>query len=306
MKDVIISASRRTDIPAFYSPWFINRLREGFCVYPNPFYPRKIYRVSLKKADVRGFVFWTRHAAPLIPYLHELDSQGFAYYFQYTIVGYPHSIEPHAPSLDTAIHAFCELSRKIGRHRVIWRYDPIVFNREIDAHWHRKNFRTIADRLEGATGRLVVSVIDPYARTRRRIGSQEDGVIYHPGDYEELLRWIADECASRSIPVQSCAEAALDIPGITRGSCIDAHLMYSIARMQPPADVRFHNQRKGCLCHHSIDIGVNDTCGFGCLYCYATLSHEKAMETMKQHQPRWNCISRDIPADEPEEGPHVT
>ncbi len=302
MSEKIISASRRTDIPAFYTPWLMNRIHAGFCVYPNPLYPHKFYRVSLRKQDVLGIVFWTRHPAPLIPHLPELDKAGFAYYFQYTVVGYPRTIDVRSPSLDAAIKTFCDLSRHIGPDRTIWRYDPIILNRELTTSWHQDNFRRIADALAQATHRLVVSIIDPYARTQRRVGTSDDGVAYSPDAYVALLRWIVAEAAARSLRVQSCAESSLAVTGITPGSCVDAALLYSLAGRQPPSRLRLHKQREGCLCHQSVDIGVNDSCGFGCLYCYATTSHDRAMETLKRHQSEWTCITQDVQMVSPDDG----
>lgn len=303
MKSRIVSVSRRTDIPAFYTPWFMNRIREGFCVYPNPLYPQKFYRVSLHKHEVLGFVFWTRHPAPLIPHLGELDKAGYVYYFQYTVVGYPHTIDLRSPSLDVAIKTFAELSNCVGPDRIIWRYDPIILNRDFSPTWHQENFRRLADSLAGRTKRVIVSVIDPYARTRRRVGTAEDGVLYTPDAYTDVLKIIVAEARSRDLVVQSCAEASLRIDGIVPGGCIDATLLYSLAGQSSPRRVAHHHQREGCLCHESVDIGVNNSCGFGCSYCYATNSHEKALENLRRHNPEWTCISQDVKMNAPEEKP---
>ncbi|MFZ2960996.1 MAG: DUF1848 domain-containing protein [Candidatus Ozemobacteraceae bacterium] len=293
-KKNVISVSRRTDIPAFYSQWFMNRIKAGFCAYPNTLYPHKYYRVSLLPKDVLGFVFWTRHAAPLLPHLAELDRLGFAYYFHYTVLGYPKAIDPRSPSLDVAISTFHALSKKIGGNKVFWRYDPIVLNMDINSAWHKENFLRIADALEGFTTRLVISIIDPYAKTQRRLGVAEDGVLYNPDSYIELLNWLVAEANKRGITVQSCAEASLQIPGITRGSCVDVNLLYSLADCNTPYKISLHNQRPGCLCRKSVDIGANNTCGFGCLYCYASANHTKALETLKKHNPEWSAIVADV------------
>jgi hypothetical protein len=303
MKQKIVSVSRRTDVPAFYSPWFINRIRAGFCVYPNPLYPQKFYRVSLQPQDVLGIVFWTRHPAPLIPHLSELDTKGYTYYFQYTVVGYPRTIDLRTPSLAMAIKTFKDLSDRIGPDRIIWRYDPIMLNSEISASWHRENFRRIADAIALKTRRVVVSVVDPYARTQRRVGTANDGVLYAPEDYAAVLRMVVTEAADRGVIVQSCAEAAINIDGIAHGSCVDASLVYSLSGRAAPTRFPLHKQREGCLCHESVDIGVNDSCGFGCQYCYATKSHEKALENLKNHRPEWTCISQDVQMDTPDEKP---
>ncbi|MCX5970619.1 MAG: DUF1848 domain-containing protein [Coprothermobacterota bacterium] len=294
----IISASRRTDIPAFYAPWLMNRIRAGYCYFPNPLYPMKFHRVSLLKEDVLGFVFWTRHPAPLIPHLCELDQVGFVYYFQYTIVGYPRIIDPRSPSLDRAIRTFLALSAQVGYERVIWRYDPIFLNHDISIDWHRSNFLRIADAIGRDTRRLVVSVIDPYRKTQRRMGSTDKDLTYHPAAYDELLHWIAGEAAARDITVQTCAEASVHVPGIIQGSCVDAKLLYKLSGRPEPSKFRFHKQREGCLCHQSVDIGANNSCGFGCQYCYATSNHERAVDTVRYHNPAWSCITQHVQVDE--------
>ncbi len=299
MKAKIISASRRTDIPAFYSPWFINRVRAGFCVYPNPLYPSKRYRVSLRPEDVLGIVFWTRHPAPLMPYLEELDRQGFTYYFQYTVTGYPRSVEFRSPALGTALKTFVELSRRIGPERVIWRYDPIILNPKLTLPWHGDNFKRIADTLAAYTGTVVVSVVDPYARTQRRLGSADNGVSYDPGAYAEVLAMVVAEAQERHLLVQSCAEGDLPMAGISQGSCVDATRLLRLGGPPPLTKAKPHKQRKECHCHESVDIGINDSCGFGCLYCYATVSHEKALSTVRSHRPEWTGIAEDFQVESP-------
>ena len=297
-QEKVISASRRTDIPAFYTPWLLNRIRAGYCFYPNPFYPTHFHRVSLRTEDVLGFVFWTRHPAPLIPYLPDLDKAGFAYYFQYTIVGYPRTIDPRSPSLDRAIKTFHDLSMHVGPEKVIWRYDPILLNHGISVDWHHGNFLRIADAIGRATQRLIVSIIDPYRKTQRRMGSAGRDLTYDPAEYGELLLWIAREAAARELAVQTCAEPSLHVPGISPGGCVDAKLLYKLGGRPEPLKLRFHQQREGCLCHQSVDIGANNSCGFDCQYCYATSNLKRAMETVRHHHPEWSCITGDVQVDE--------
>jgi len=289
----IISASRRTDIPAFYSPWLMNRIRAGYCYYPNPVNPAKFYRVSLLKEDVSGIVFWTRHPAPLMPYLPELERAGFPYYFQYTVIGYPENIDGRSPPVETAIKNFLALSDDIGPNRVVWRYDPIILNTRITEEWHRNNFSRLADAIGSAAHHLVISIVDPYMKTKRRLGSAENGVCYDISAYTDLLNWIASEAADRKLHVESCAEMSLHVPGIASGRCVDAHLLDIISGHES-SSLKLHKQREGCLCHYSVDIGVNNTCGFGCTYCYATSNLDRAREIVKRHDSEWSCISRDV------------
>jgi hypothetical protein len=133
---MIISASRRTDIPAFYSAWFMNRIDAGHCQVPNPFNPRQVMTVSLEPEDVDVLVFWTRNATPLLNHLDELDRKGYRYLFLYTVMNNPRPIDPRCPSLEQALAAFKALSDRIGPERVIWRYDPVVFSNASNAEFH--------------------------------------------------------------------------------------------------------------------------------------------------------------------------
>jgi hypothetical protein len=159
---MIISASRRTDIPAFYAEWMVNRVRAGFCTVPNPFNRHQVSCVSLRPEDVDAIVFWTRNPRPLIPRLGELDHCGLRYYFQFTILGYPRELDPKSPSVGAAVEAFKDLSGRLGPRRVIWRYDPLIFTSLTTAGFHRENYGRLAEALRGHTRRSVVSVVDIY------------------------------------------------------------------------------------------------------------------------------------------------
>jgi hypothetical protein len=134
---MIISASRRTDIPAFYAEWFIKRIRAGFCIVPNPMNAKQTPIISLRPEDVDAIVFWSKNPSPLLPYLNELDQRGFNYYFQFTLNDYPRALEPNVPYLNTRLQIFKELSERIGSSRVVWRYDPIVISNFTDYQFHR-------------------------------------------------------------------------------------------------------------------------------------------------------------------------
>ncbi|MFW5735683.1 MAG: DUF1848 family protein, partial [Oceanidesulfovibrio sp.] len=137
---MIVSASRRTDIPAFYAQWFINRLRAGWCEVANPFNSRQISRVDLTPPALDCLVFWTRHPRPLFHYLREMEDMGLAYYFLYTLTAYPRVLDARGPGLEAAVRGFRELADRIGPHRVRWRYDPIVFARGLEPDDHRRRF----------------------------------------------------------------------------------------------------------------------------------------------------------------------
>lgn len=272
----IISASRRTDIPAFYSEWFMNRIRAGYCIVPNPFNAKQISYISLKPQDVLAIVFWTRDPRPLIKHLPELDRRGYKYYFQQTITGYPRSIDPKSPPISASVKTFQELSKLIGREKTIWRYDPILLSGEISFEWHVKQLSFLIERLKACTDRLIISFIDPY----RKITTRMDREI---SAYSELIEWIGKMAGKAGIEAQSCAEETdLEKYGIRHGKCIDGNLIAKITGLSAVSRKDPH-QRKLCGCVISKDIGVNNTCLFGCKYCYATSNIKTAEKNFKSH-----------------------
>ena len=286
----IISASRRTDIPAFYTPWFMNRIREGYAVYPNPMFPEKNHRVDLTPDAVSGIVFWTRYPQPLMPFLSELDSRGYTYYFMISLLNYPRHIEPQAPSPGRVISLIHDLAAIIGPQRVFWRYDPIILGPMVSAGWHMENFSCLAKALSGATEKVIVSTVDPYHHTVNDMGGTLQGFQYDPGEYMVLLEKLAAVASQEGLIMQSCAEPDVGITGITPGRCVDAALMERLSGRKTSRQK--HMQRKGCLCQKSVDIGVNNTCVFGCRYCYATSSQEIAVANYRGHNPEAPWITR--------------
>ncbi|GAB4221065.1 MAG TPA: DUF1848 domain-containing protein [Spirochaetota bacterium] len=272
---MIISASRRTDIPAFYSQWFIDCIQKGHCSVTNPFNPNQRKEVSLLPSDVDAIVFWTRYPVPLMKYLGQLTDSGYRYIFLYTITGYPSWLEPHSPELSHAIQAFKDVSRILGSQKVVWRYDPLVFSKELDFDFHIKNFAAIAQQLQGYTQRVIISIMEPYKKVTRRLKVlHEKGIVTYPMNIfgqDELFKFftcithIAFDCGMQ---IHSCCSNLTEF-GIENGACIDGNLINSMFGL----DLHFEKdiyQRTNCLCAKSVDIGTYNTCKFGCLYCYAS------------------------------------
>ena len=271
---MIISASRRTDIPAFHGRWFMNSIREGFCLVANPFNPAQVSKVSLAPADVETIVFWTRNPEPLMPHLAELDSLGYSYYFQYTLLDYPKELHPHARSLDETITTFQNLSGAIGPKRVIWRYDPIIISNVTNAEFHIRRVEQIAARLEGCTQRLVISILDVYRGIQKRLEALvSKGLCVEPAPSRdtilEMAAGIVRAASARGMEVQSCAEEPdLTEAGVKPGKCIDDKLIRDLIG-HPVSARKDPTQRKACHCVVSKDIGMYGTCPAGCVYCYA-------------------------------------
>ena len=273
---MILSVSRRTDIPSFYSDWFFERLKEGFVYTRNPMNPKQVSRLELSPETVDCMVFWTKNPAPMLERLGELEP--YPYYFQFTLTGYGRDVEAHVPhKKEVMIPVFQKLAAKVGSKRVIWRYDPILFTPRYTPECHIKAFRQMAEALRGCTDKCVISFVDTYAKNVKKL--QALGVYELPK--EELEIFAATLCAiagENGMVMASCSEE-IDLAhcGIARNACIDKALIEDIigCRLKGTKD---RNQRKECGCMESIDIGTYHTCANGCVYCYANHSDARVRE----------------------------
>lgn len=276
----IISASRRTDIAAFYSRWFLNRVRAGFCEVVNPF-GGQVSRVSLAAGECAGIVFWTRYPAPLIPHLGELRARGYRFYFHVTITGYGRPLEARNPAQGRALEAFRMLSGAIGPDLALWRYDPIVLSGATGPDVHLRRFEALARELAGHTRRCYFSFVDYYGKTRRNLAAI--GGLHaaepDPESRAELVRRLDAVAAARGITLYSCCEDALAGGRVQKAHCVESDLLTPNDGFKPKPT------REQCGCVESVDIGAYDTCRFGCAYCYATNSWEAAARRAARHDP---------------------
>lgn len=289
---MIISASRRSDIPAFYAQWFINRIRAGHCTVPNPFNRKQVSHISLCPEDVTAIVFWTRNPQPLIPYLKELDQLGYRYYFQYTVMNNPRLIDAMTPSLSSSLRIFKKMSDLIGPERVIWRYDPIVISNRTGNDFHISTYRYIAETLRNYTQRSVISLLDFYPKLKKRLKAlKENGVeiVDSSKEFDErfdmLMYTLSGVAEQNKMEIVSCAEDPdLTKYNIQPGKCIDDNYIKKVFGINV-THKKDPFQREACGCVESRDIGVYDTCLSGCQYCYATSSFEKARVLYENHNP---------------------
>lgn len=267
---MIVSLSRRTDIPAFHSEWLLQKLSEGRAEAKNPFNPKMVREISLRpppKGDMEALVLWTRNPAPLLPHLPAWEKRGVRSFWLVTVTGYPRALEPFVPPVDEAAKAVLSLSSIVGRERVSWRYDPIFASKEpkLDAAFHRENFRVIGENLAGAVGRVIVSLYDDYKRAASRLGKA--GIAPDRDEALKAAREIAVESRALGIAVESCCEELNEV-GISPGACIDGERLDRLWNLKLTGK-RDKSQRPGCRCAPSVDLGTYSTCGHGCLYCYA-------------------------------------
>lgn len=287
----IISASRRTDIPAFYMPWLINRLRTGFVCYPNP-YSGRVYTISLQLEDVHSIVFWSKNYAPLLPYLDELTERGYRFYFHYTITGSSRMLEPYVPDWHQSVLLFRELAERTSSRHVQWRFDPILFTEELKTDFYLKRFYEIATKLNGATERCYFSFAVFYSKVRHRL--QKAGVRYYDPPLEEkrsLIQEMADIAGAHGITLYACCQEALVSEHVQAAHCVDGDLLAEIFPERPKIS-KPRPTREQCGCTISLDVGTYDSCPYGCLYCYANQSRQLALARFRDHNPEDEMLIR--------------
>lgn len=284
---MIVSASYRTDIPAFYGPWFLERLRAGVCRVVNP-YGGPDSEIALTPEAVEGFVFWTRNAKPFLPALAEVRARGFPFVVQYTVTGYPRELEPSVVPASQAVAVIAELARRYGKHTVVWRYDPVFLTSLTPPDWHRAHFAELAAALAGATGEVVLSFAQIYAKTRANSdrAAKRHGFSWsdpEPAEKVDLLGDLAAIAADHGIQPTLCTQPELAASGIAPARCIDVARLADVAGR--PIEARNKGNRPGCLCAESRDIGAYDSCPHGCVYCYAVRRPELAKARYAAHDP---------------------
>ncbi len=280
---MILSVSRRTDIPAFYTTWFMNRIREGFVLVRNPMNYHQVSRISLDPAVIDCIVFWTKRADPLMPHLDEIASC-YSFYFQYTLNAYGKDVEQNVPSLGRKLETFCTLADKYGSSRIIWRYDPVLLTMDYTVDWHISQFEHIAKALRGKIRTCVFSFIDIYDKVKNNV--KDLGVRgCLPEETDKLAQAFSAIAADCGFGLRTCAEAVdLDKYGIRHGCCIDGELIAELTGWTLKAK-KDPNQRSECGCLESIDIGQYNTCRNGCRYCYANFNPKSVATFSQQHDP---------------------
>ncbi len=323
MAPVIISASRSTDIPAFYAKWFFNRLAKGYCAWYNPFNQQKKY-ISFERCRV--IVFWTKNPAPIIPYLPELDKRGIHYYFQVTLNDYvKEGFEPNVPSVEERVKTFKQLSNLVGKEKVIWRFDPLIITPDIGPRELLTRIWHVGNKLKGYTNKLVFSFVDVKEYRKVQNNLVKETMLFTKEDVEnaeanqaqrieivEGLKKIREAWYKEGWDVEmaTCAEDIdLESYGIEHNRCIDGELMkriyaddkelvYYLHTLKWPEkdmfgeipsipnknkNVKDTGQRKICGCMVSKDIGMYNTCRHFCVYCYANTSKEVVLKNMEKH-----------------------
>lgn len=291
---MIISVSRRTDIPAFYSEWFFNRLKEGFVYVVNPMNLKQVRKIELTPETVDCFVFWTKNAKPMLNRLDELKD--YNYYFQYTITGYQSDVEKGVLNKKEVINTFKELSKKIGKEKVILRYDPIFFSAKYSIEYHCEAFERLCAQLDGYTERCVISFIDLYKKTERNTKIL-DIIPMTMECIKEISKRFALIASKHNMSIETCSEAYdLSQYGIKKGKCIDDDIISDIIGYELNVK-KDDTQRDVCGCVKSIDIGQYNTCKHHCLYCYANFNYNQVQSNSKMHDKNYPLLSGKVRED---------
>lgn len=314
----VISASRATDIPAFHMPWFMSRLRAGYCQWQNPFNSRQQSYISFEKCAV--IVFWSKNPQELVPYLCEISDRGYQFYIQFTLNDYEHEgLEPNIPPLAQRIATFQDISSRIGPERIIWRFDPIIIGEALTAEIILARFHKLAEQLAPFTEKLVFSFLDMYRKIKSRLKRHDSG--FRSPTRDEMIR-LASGIASINrelktpLRLSSCAET-LDMQhlGVEAGRCIDPELLLRLCpensdiqqicsgvhlRKQERSftfgkqtEIKFmkdRGQRAACGCAPSKDIGSYSTCCHFCAYCYANASEVVVNKRLNTKETDRECL----------------
>lgn len=277
---MIISASYRSDIPAFHGDWFLAALAAGEVAVTNP-YNQRPFTIDLRPEAVDGYVFWTRNARPFPRALAAVSAQGKPFVVQYTIIGYPRAIDANVIDPSLAVANARAIAERYGPRVVVWRYDPILLTPETGPDWHRATFARLAGAMAGVTDEVVVSFAQLYAKSARNL-AKADIAWRRPGMDEQiaLVAGLGEIAAQRGMSLSLCTQPDLSAAsGIPGARCIDPARLSDIAGRPIPAARK--GNRPGCLCAESRDIGAYDSCVHGCRYCYAVGDHEAVQRRMR-------------------------
>jgi hypothetical protein len=292
---MIISASRRTDIPAYYSEWFFNRIKEKFVYVRNPMNIRQVSVINLDPELVDCIVFWSKNPKPMIDNLDLLKD--YKFYFQFTLTPYEQDVEVKLPSKLEIIETFKKLSDMISPQKVIWRYDPILINKKYNIAYHIDKFENMASVLKGYTEKVTFSFIDFYKKITENIKLLEITEI-STEEKNIIAKNFSRIAKNNNLLIDTCAEDIdLSKYGITHARCIDDKLISKITgnNLQVEKD---KNQRLECGCVKSIDIGEYNSCSNGCVYCYANYSNDIVEKNCKKHTQSSPLLIGDVCPDD--------
>lgn len=291
---MILSVSERTDIPAFYSTWFYERIKAGYVDVRNPFYPKQVNRILLTPEHVDFILFTSKNPTPMIQCLDEL--KGFQYAFQITITPYHQDIELNVKNKQEVVKSIQFLSKKLGKEKVMLRYDPILLNQRYTIEYHTLAFQTLMEELDGYIDTCIISFIDYYKNTNRNLEKMKLHNITKE-DMKLIASKLSDIAKAHHVSLQTCGEE-IDLAqfDISKTACVSKEWLQKILPYEIKTSIS--KKREHCYCVKSVGIGDYNTCGFDCLYCYANYDHDVIAQNRLLHNPKSSLLIGELQDDD--------
>ena len=290
---MILNTGNRSDIPAFFSDWFYNRIQEGYVCVRNPYFPNQVTKYRLDPQVIDIICFCTKNPKPMLSRLDLIKD--YKQFWFVTITPYNQSIEPHVPNKNEIIRSFIELSKKIGSHCIGWRYDPIFLNDYYTIDYHLQIFEKMYQKLSGYTHQCVISFIDLYQKTKKNFKEVQE---VNENDQIYLCQKFVEIGKRYHIEIYTCHEnEALKITGVHTSGCMNQQIIERALGcfLKLP---KISEARQGCRCLLNNDIGVYNTCLHGCLYCYANYDRSTVLNNFKQHNKKSPFLIGDFQKDD--------
>ncbi len=277
---MILSIDFRTDIPAFYSEWILNKFKEGYLMFRNPVSPTTVHKVILDKQHIEGIIWCSKDYLPILHVLNQITDK-FPSIFHYTITGYGKDIEPNVPSIEQSIYTFKELSMRYGKDKVIWRYDPIFVDDNYGIIRHIDTFHNLCKELYNYTDRAVINFVSLYEKVKRHMPTIKELT------YDEKLLIIKNFLKITDkyrLKLQTCGNGLQfkDLEGVEVTGCLDEHAL-NLMGIYPKSKNKATDW--GCLCYPNTSVGVYNTCLHKCKYCYASADFDMCDKNYAQHNP---------------------
>ena len=275
---MILSIDFRTDIPAFYSEWILNRFKEGFLYFRNPVANGTLHKVLLDKEHIEGIVWCSKDYSPILDRLYEITDK-FPSIFHYTITPYDTDIEPTVPSASDSIKTLQILANIYGKEKVIWRYDPIFCNKQYDLAFHKEKYREMCESLNGYVDRCVINFVSIYDKVKRHM---PDLVDMTDIEKETLIKEFVKISKQNYIDLQMCGNGLKfrDIEGLKLTGCIDEEVLNRLGIYPKPKN---KTTEWGCMCYPNTSIGEYNTCMHKCKYCYASKDFDECTKNYIKH-----------------------
>ena len=279
---MIINAGMRTDIPGYYSEWFYNRIKEGFVCVRNPYYAEQVTRYKLSPAFVDCIAFCTKNPEPMLCRLNEISE--FNQFWSVTITPYDKDIEPFVPGKKKVMESFKRLSAVVGKNAISWRYDPIFITDKYSVKFHIDAFEKMAENLSGYVYNCVISFIDLYQKTKRNFPEAKEVTRDERLQLGHAFAHIGEKYG---IKIRSCCEGIeLATFGVDISGCMTKNVIERAIGVSLEVPKSRSKARTECDCLIGSDIGRYNTCGHGCVYCYANYDRETVINNMKLHNPK--------------------